>query len=160
MNWLQGTPRTVKPRSAYRSCRRSRPAYCGVRPHFEATLTMSTALPRYWPRSADPPRRPPISTSKTDMGPILGDGAPPRPAPCWLDRPAGTGRAPGPGPRAGAAASRSQGVHERRELVARLPELAECVVDHVGRVRGRTQQVEDDERDRHIAEVLLHTYAV
>src|SRR5690606_25982485 len=98
MNWLQGTPRTVKPRSAYRSCRRSRPAYCGVRPHFEATLTMSTALPRYWPRSADPPRRPPISTSKTDMGPILGDVAPPRPAPCWLDRPAGTGRAPGPAP--------------------------------------------------------------
>ncbi len=44
-NWLQGTPRTVKPREEYFFCRFSRPSYCGVRPHFEATFTTRTALP-------------------------------------------------------------------------------------------------------------------
>src|SRR5690606_24736628 len=46
-NWLQGKPRTAKPRSAYFSCSASRPLYCGVRPHFEATFTSNSALPSW-----------------------------------------------------------------------------------------------------------------
>ena len=44
-NWLQGTPSTVNPRSAYSFCSLSRPAYCGVSPHWEATFTSRTAEP-------------------------------------------------------------------------------------------------------------------
>ncbi|MOA42325.1 hypothetical protein D3C78_1643650 [compost metagenome] len=44
-NWLHGRPSTLKPRSRYCWYRCSSPAYWGVRPHFEATLTTSTTLP-------------------------------------------------------------------------------------------------------------------
>src|SRR4051794_40321327 len=43
MNWLHGTPTTVSPRSPYSCASFSSAAYCGVSPHFEATLTTSTA---------------------------------------------------------------------------------------------------------------------
>ena len=45
MNWLHGKPSTENPRSAYFSWIFSRPVYCGVRPHFEATFTTSVTLP-------------------------------------------------------------------------------------------------------------------
>src|SRR4051794_27003179 len=45
MNWLQGSPTTVKPRAAYFSCSSSRPVYCGVSPHLLATLTSRAGLP-------------------------------------------------------------------------------------------------------------------
>src|SRR6476469_4762760 len=126
MNWLQGTPRTVKPRPAYRSCNRSRPEYWGVRPHLEATLTTRTALPRYWSRSAEPPRRPSISTSKTDMRPILGDHSPRPAVPSMMSLSLSDGvepgRSRGPGDGRGPASRRvdsagcAQGVDESGEL--------------------------------------------
>ena len=39
---------TLKPRSPYVCCSCSSPVYCGVRPHFDATLTSSSASPS-WP---------------------------------------------------------------------------------------------------------------
>src|SRR3954468_1013309 len=45
MNWLQGTPITVKPRSAYSSCSASSAPYCGVSLQRLATLTTSAAFP-------------------------------------------------------------------------------------------------------------------
>src|SRR4051794_9539486 len=42
-NWLHGTPMTVIPGSSSCSCSSS--VYCGVRPHFDATLTTSAAVP-------------------------------------------------------------------------------------------------------------------
>src|ERR1051325_9810916 len=44
-NWLQGKPNTLKPLALYFSCSASRAAYCGVRPHFEATFTINRTLP-------------------------------------------------------------------------------------------------------------------
>ena len=44
-NWLHGTPMTVKPWSAYCSWIFSSPSYCGVSPHFDATLTTRATLP-------------------------------------------------------------------------------------------------------------------
>src|SRR5665213_2964967 len=35
MNWLQGTPSTVKPRPESSSCSFSRPSYCGLTPQYE-----------------------------------------------------------------------------------------------------------------------------
>ena len=52
-----GNPTTVKPRSANRSCSRCRPAYWGVSPHFDATLTTSSVLPARSPSDADWPSR-------------------------------------------------------------------------------------------------------
>src|SRR4051794_26246365 len=46
MNWLLGTPTTVKPRLRYSSCRASSWAYCGVSPHRLATLTTRAGPPR------------------------------------------------------------------------------------------------------------------
>src|SRR3712207_1173913 len=45
MNWLHGTPTTVKPRSRYSSCSDSSAVYCGVRPQRLATLTSSAGRP-------------------------------------------------------------------------------------------------------------------
>src|SRR5262249_23542214 len=45
MNWLHGKPTTVKPFDSYFFCNASSVAYCGVLPHFDATLTSITALP-------------------------------------------------------------------------------------------------------------------
>ena len=45
-NWSQGKPSTTSPRSRYFRQSFSSPVYCGVRPHFEATLTTSSTLPR------------------------------------------------------------------------------------------------------------------
>jgi hypothetical protein len=39
-NWLHGTPSTVKPRSWYRSCNRSRLRILRVNPHSDATFTI------------------------------------------------------------------------------------------------------------------------
>src|SRR5688500_1704972 len=44
-NWVHGQPIPPKPLPAYSSCSSSSCAYCGVRPHFEATLTRRSALP-------------------------------------------------------------------------------------------------------------------
>ena len=54
-NWLHGKPRTVKPFSPYVACSRSSPSYCGVRPHLDATLTISATWPSWSWRSASPP---------------------------------------------------------------------------------------------------------
>lgn len=48
-NWLHGTPKTVKARTAFLCCSSSSPVYCGVRPNLDATLTARMAFP------ADPP---------------------------------------------------------------------------------------------------------
>src|SRR5437868_11311499 len=45
MNWLHGTPSTVKPRPDSSSYSFSSPSYCGVRPHRLATLTTRVGLP-------------------------------------------------------------------------------------------------------------------
>src|SRR5215218_2122639 len=45
MNWLLGTPSTVKPRSRYSSCSASSPAYWGVSPQRLATLTTRATRP-------------------------------------------------------------------------------------------------------------------
>src|SRR5438132_351001 len=45
MNWLQGNPSTVKPRSSYCFCSCSSFSYCGVSPQREGTFTTSTVLP-------------------------------------------------------------------------------------------------------------------
>src|ERR1700761_2595200 len=45
MNWLHGTPTTVRPLSAYSSASFSSALYCGVSPHLEATFTTSVAPP-------------------------------------------------------------------------------------------------------------------
>ena len=50
MNWLQGMPRTTRPSSAYVPYSFSRPAYCGVKPHLEATFTTRTGCPRKSPK--------------------------------------------------------------------------------------------------------------
>src|SRR3712207_5385785 len=60
MNWLDGTPTTVKPRSRYSSCTDSSAVYCGVSPQRLATLTISAGWPPVsarsvvgWPCSVD-----------------------------------------------------------------------------------------------------------
>src|SRR3954463_4772312 len=45
MNWLHGTPTTVKPRAAYSSCSASSAPYCGVSPQRLAAVTTSAAFP-------------------------------------------------------------------------------------------------------------------
>ena len=45
-NWLQGKPSTAKPRGPYSACSAWSASYCGVSPHFDATFTTSSALPR------------------------------------------------------------------------------------------------------------------
>ena len=45
MNWLHGTPSTLKPFGAYCSCSASSCSYWGVSPHFDATLTMRVTDP-------------------------------------------------------------------------------------------------------------------
>ncbi len=42
---VAGNPSTLKPSAANCFCRSSSCSYCGVRPHFEATLTISSTLP-------------------------------------------------------------------------------------------------------------------
>src|SRR3984885_11123512 len=44
-NWSHGNPSTAKPRSRKRRCSASRPTYCGVKPHWLATLTISSVWP-------------------------------------------------------------------------------------------------------------------
>src|SRR5258708_18703500 len=67
-NWLQGTPRIENPSPLKRSCSSSRPAYCGVKPQREATLTTSVALPLNSERSSWLPSRAAILTSSyTDI---------------------------------------------------------------------------------------------
>src|SRR5205823_8243827 len=73
-NWLQGTPSTVNPLFAYCSWRRSRPSYCGVRPHLEATLTTRTALPLWSPRLPGSPFRVLIGMSWMDMREVVVRG--------------------------------------------------------------------------------------
>src|SRR3712207_4385310 len=51
MNWLHGTPTTVKPRSRYSSCSASSAVYCGVSPQRLATLTTSAGAPPVSARS-------------------------------------------------------------------------------------------------------------
>lgn len=45
-NWSQGKPSTVRPSSRRARYSSSRPEYCGVKPHFEATFTTSSTRPR------------------------------------------------------------------------------------------------------------------
>src|SRR4029079_18480724 len=45
MKLLAGNPTIVKPSSRFASYRDSSASYCGVSPHFDATLTTSTTLP-------------------------------------------------------------------------------------------------------------------
>ena len=45
MNWLHGKPRTRSPRPSNLSDSAWKASYCGVNPHLDATLTMSSALP-------------------------------------------------------------------------------------------------------------------
>jgi len=45
----------ANPRSAYFSWRRSRPAYCGVKPHLLAVFTINKTFPLYWARSTSWP---------------------------------------------------------------------------------------------------------
>src|SRR6185437_5583925 len=46
-NWSHGKPSTTRPRSRWSCHRVSSPWYCGVKPHLEATLTISNVLPRH-----------------------------------------------------------------------------------------------------------------
>src|SRR3569623_310506 len=54
-NSLAGKPRIASPLLAYFSCNSSSCSYCGVRPHWLATLTISTTLPLYFDRSTGLP---------------------------------------------------------------------------------------------------------
>ena len=51
-NWLHGKPRTL---TSPCSCNVHRPAYCGVRPHWLAKLTISRTWSRYSDRETDSP---------------------------------------------------------------------------------------------------------
>src|SRR5207302_8537841 len=76
MNWLLGTPMTVKPRSLYCSWMRSSPSYWGVRPHFEATLTKRIASSLWSRREASWPCRVLTGTSMMDMPATLAGDHP------------------------------------------------------------------------------------
>src|SRR5580693_828927 len=70
-NWLHGKPTTANPRSANCSCKASRPAYCGVSPHLEATFTTRSVLPSSSPRDDGWPARVLTGKSRTLIGGIL-----------------------------------------------------------------------------------------
>src|SRR5262245_17891329 len=42
---FEGKPSTAKPRGEYFACSCCSPSYCGVKPHLDAVLTISSTLP-------------------------------------------------------------------------------------------------------------------
>src|SRR3974390_990560 len=77
--WLHGKPTTDRPREANCSCSFSRAVYCGVRPHLDATFTISSAEPGATAPSEESwPAR--VFTGMSKMVTLLRYLAPYRPA--------------------------------------------------------------------------------